>query len=330
VAVSVGEDLAAHIRQQLSALQPGESTSFPTTFTTTQRKLVHMIASELHLQSYSEGKGEDRHVEVFNLTDFCKQVRETLSALEPGQQYDFPPSLSEKQRKLVHCIAQELGLTHASMGEGEKRFVAVASLRDFRHQFDAILHALPPGGSHAFDPSLTALQRKVIHEYASELGLSSESHGKSGERFVTVMRPVDPETQAQCVHEDEDDAASVVDESEENGEKTEENLISEVFDAYASGHHAGHKLFVCALDLGAVLKDLAETMPEKKKLILKLKKRLACIYEDTIDMQVDFGFRSRKGLNKKWFQVFIHKIAREMGFSTMCLLMGLMNEIDDD
>ncbi|NXG50364.1 SMBP2 protein, partial [Psilopogon haemacephalus] len=40
-------------------------------------------------------------------------------------QLDFPPSLSSHERLLVHQVAEELGLQHASSGEGRQRFLRV-------------------------------------------------------------------------------------------------------------------------------------------------------------------------------------------------------------
>ena len=38
---------------------------------------------------------------------------------------DFSPSLNSYERRLVHAIAEELGLLHASQGEGRQRFIRV-------------------------------------------------------------------------------------------------------------------------------------------------------------------------------------------------------------
>lgn len=41
-------------------------------------------------------------------------------------EYTFPPSLSAYERRIVHAVAQDLGLAHASMGDGDERRVVVS------------------------------------------------------------------------------------------------------------------------------------------------------------------------------------------------------------
>lgn len=41
-------------------------------------------------------------------------------------QMDFPDSMDSRDRKLVHDLAEELGLNHVSVGEEPKRFVRVS------------------------------------------------------------------------------------------------------------------------------------------------------------------------------------------------------------
>eukprot|EP01052_Picozoa_sp_SAG31_P006998 SAG31_NODE_329_length_17643_cov_10.377793_3_plen_87_part_00 len=43
----------------------------------------------------------------------------------PTSDIEFPPTLTEEERKHVHTIAEELGLQHGSVGEGISRHIRV-------------------------------------------------------------------------------------------------------------------------------------------------------------------------------------------------------------
>jgi predicted RNA-binding protein Jag len=44
---------------------------------------------------------------------------------EESTTLDFSPRLNAYERKLVHSLAEEMGLLHTSHGEGEERFIRV-------------------------------------------------------------------------------------------------------------------------------------------------------------------------------------------------------------
>ena len=46
---------------------------------------------------------------------------------------------------------------------------------------------------HRFPTSLTSFERQMVHEIATELGLSHESKGSDKHRFITVTKPAKPE-----------------------------------------------------------------------------------------------------------------------------------------
>ena len=50
---------------------------------------------------------------------------EAFAIRERDEVLDFPSSLNSYERKLVHSLAEELGLEHASFGEGRDRFIRV-------------------------------------------------------------------------------------------------------------------------------------------------------------------------------------------------------------
>ncbi|XP_064369317.1 DNA-binding protein SMUBP-2 isoform X1 [Dromaius novaehollandiae] len=66
-------------------------------------------------------------VETPGPKDAAERLKATLVAfLESGEpQLAFPPSLNARERLLVHVMAEEHGLQHASTGQGRERYVSV-------------------------------------------------------------------------------------------------------------------------------------------------------------------------------------------------------------
>merc|ERR1712139_373539 len=118
--------------------------------------------------------------------------------------------------------------------------------------------------------------------------------------------------------EDEDDG--------EDDEDTETSMIASIFDSYATGNYRGQKLFMRFLDLPRFAEDLCDIMPNKVKHFQKFSGPLENLFEDTLQLQQDFGTRTSKGLTLKWFEVFIQRAARKVG----CSIIGLLFAMVDD
>jgi hypothetical protein len=326
-ASNLGE-FGAMIRRQLLAIPAGESNAFPKTFSIAQRKLVHLVAAELGLWSFSQGGGDERYIEVFNLKDFSAETRLKLSSLSPGEHYDFGSDLNEKQRKVVHLIAHELGMMSLSQGNDEQRHVSVANLRDFRAWVRDQLEHLGPNESKEFPRELSRLQRKVVQGLADELSMRSLLRGRTSD--LTEARVIVVTREGISGSQDElEDNLSESDEEQEESEEEEEDhddelsMISKLFDAYATGTYRGKKIMLRFPDLGQFAEDLSDVMPDKVKNFKKFMSLLENVFDDTLQLQQDFGTRTSKGLTLQWFQVFIQKAARRVGWSIVGILFAM-------
>jgi len=348
VAYNMG-DLAAQIRRDLSWLLPGESKVFPQSFTLAQQRLVHVIAAELGLWVHTPRSSASACIEVHNLKDWAEQVRRDLEQLVAGEHLEFPPELTELQRKIVHCIAGELGCASLSQGEGASRFVVVANLAEFSAEVRRDLCNLAPGESRMYAPALSVLQRKVVNELAAELGLCSESRDEGDGRHIVISRPGDgdmeqlrrrrhsaeeaPELASESAAsgpQKATDAAMRRSESKEaplqaEGEETEESVISRLFSVYATGNYNGERIFLRFPDLREFAEDAKDAMPDSYKRFHTFASNLESIFDDTLQLQIDMGTRTRKGLTLHWFQVFIQKAMRCIGRSVVGFLFALVS-----
>jgi len=325
LAFNVG-DFAAEVREQLKELKPGESKAFPPNLTLAQRKIVHMIATELELTSFSEGAGDERHVEVFNLASFADEVWSELENLESGQQKTFDKDLGRAQRKIVHCIADNLNLSHVSDGAGDQRQVTVGNLRDFRIWVRDELEKLEIGSTKDFDANLSGLQRKIVHELAKEFGMSSSSQGTGSERFVSVTRTeeVSGSTSGSRRSSRRSKEEAEGSQSEDEDSDSDADKLEAIFEDLASGCGFGGKIF-SRTDLDNFREEFQDIMPKKRR--NNLTPVLNQVYEDSLQLQLDFGTRTKKGLTYRWFQVFIQKVAAKVGFSAMGLLMSFHDDL---
>jgi tRNA pseudouridine(38-40) synthase len=70
-----------------------------------------------------DGSGSD----TTEIDNYKATVLLKLQRLEPGDEVQFPSSLSSVERKIVHDIAQSLQLKHKSMGKGSNRHLVVST-----------------------------------------------------------------------------------------------------------------------------------------------------------------------------------------------------------
>ncbi|CAK0889209.1 unnamed protein product [Prorocentrum cordatum] len=338
VAFNVGS-FAEEARRRLQALAPAGLSAV-------QRRIVHLIAEELGLWTHSAGVGSDRYVEVFNLKAFALEVRGTLEALGPGQHHDFAPALSKEQRKVVHCIATELGLVSLSQENAEgERYVSAGNLHDFRGQVRNQMEQLDKGESKAIHASgwgtakFTVLQMKAIRLAASDLGMAQAGGGGGEELQVTSPRPARPPSAGSAEAAGAPGAAAGAAEKDsgrkrrrrsEEGRRScskegvdDDDQMRDLFDELCTGSYNGQKLFTSLVDLKVLLEELREVMPVRKQRLKKDWARLESIFEDTVQLQVDFGTRTRKGLTYQWFQTFIQKVANHFDMSVMGMLLLL-------
>lgn len=346
VAFNLGA-FAEEIRQELDLLGQGQSKAFPEHFSAAQQRLVRIIACEMGFWIDSPRAGSGSCMEIFNFRDFTENTRKQLSALASAEQHVFPPELTEQQRKIVHTIATELDLTSLSTGNDSSRFVAVAQLQDFREQVRRMLKRLQPGQRRDFQTSQTMLQRKVVQDCAAEMGLSAELHDASDSSgdyvYVSVTKPggsaaTAAEPPAEALHErrtiphvadseDQHKTTANTAGSEYCGERESvASVISKIFAAYATGRYGSEAIFLRFPDLNEFAEDAKDAMPSKHRLFMRFRADLESVFDDTMQLQVDMGTRTSKGLTLQWFQVFIQKAMRKVGVGCVGLLFALISE----
>jgi len=112
----------------------------------------------------------------------------------------FSRTLSPKQRRVVHLIAQKLGVYHYSVGEGEERYAVVTRIDPNRQQQQGQRHTLSRAPSAYLSPpsqaTASSLLRakksmpdmKTLHTQAPRLSTRS-SNGNIREGYATIASP---------------------------------------------------------------------------------------------------------------------------------------------
>ncbi|KAK7466868.1 Peptidyl-prolyl cis-trans isomerase pin4 [Stygiomarasmius scandens] len=110
----------------------------------------------------------------------------------------FSRTLSPKQRRIVHLIAQKLGVYHYSVGEGDERYAVVTRIDPQRQQ--GTQRTLSRAPSAYLTPSATTTQAaslrskksmpdlKTLHSQAPRL-TSRASNGNIREGYATIASP---------------------------------------------------------------------------------------------------------------------------------------------
>jgi hypothetical protein len=341
VAYNLG-DFAEDLRKRLQGLAVGESIAFPEDLSEVQLRLIRNVARDLDYWVESPRQSNSPcSIEVFNFADFTHSVRSELAALNEGEHKHFEPTLTEQLRRIVHSVAAELGLDSLSSGEGSSRKVSVAKLQDFREEVSRMLRRLAPGQRREFPSEFTMLQRKVVRETAGEMALNYECHEDDEKCVIAVTRSDGtsgtpkanprPKYSIDMLKDDKDDMADVKDKGDEGavsyhrGEGlTEASVINKLFHAYATGRYKGEAIFLRFPDLREFAEDAKEAMPKKHQLFSRFRGDLENVFDDTLQLQIDMGTRTRKGLTLDWFQVFIQKAMRKIGIGCVGMLYAIL------
>jgi len=322
VACNVG-DFAEEVRAQLEQLASGEKKAFPTTLSAAQRKVVHAVAAELSMWSHTQGTADSTFVEVFNLADFVGDVRHELEKLLSGEQKEFSSSLSEAQRKVVHLLGAELGLSTLSQGDGMQRFVTAGNLADFKDEVLKELQALGPNQKRDYS-DLTPLKRKIVIDAAESLNLRNNASSDGVEVWGAGSTKFDGNGDAEAEHDEDTESEKWAEEEEDDSEQA---MIGRLFEQYATGSWNGHKIFLRFPDLLEFVEDMRGLMPERCSSFRQKLGAMEYVYEDTVQLQMDLGLRASKGLTLKYFMVFVQRILTKMGWEFFGLLMTLLDEV---
>jgi len=324
------------IRRMLAQLLPGEGRIFPTNLTAAQHRMVRQIAREMGMFCDKAKEGDAFHLEVWNLVGFAEGVREKLQQLTPGAHEELS-SLSAQQRMIAQGIAEEMGLSSEESEEsGTVRSMTIENNIDFREKVRLSLTALKPGETKAFEDDLSNLQTKTVRNITNELGLrfvdvslaQLDTTGgglrKGMPVGIYVENPAD-ESEADC--SDAEDAITQEEDSSDlfkGNAESEASIIQRLFFAYASGSQNGERIFLRFPDLRKLARELKDEAPEALKMFESFSESLESVFNETLQLQMDMGTRTSKGLTLKWFMVFVQQAIHRIGYFIISLLMMLL------
>lgn len=150
---------------------------------------------------------EDRFTKGLSISAVPESLRirftRELNDLREGtvSEVNFPTTLSTVERKFLHSLAQELGLTSKSKGKDEKRFITVTKGKKSGANNDAIIHPffdLAPQSKKELLPSLTSYMhvlssvknctvKKKKSKNSFSASVSKNGH-KRGNRFASTEK----------------------------------------------------------------------------------------------------------------------------------------------
>jgi len=196
------QDFRDKVRRELSELARYECLEYPAELGAEKCGIVLDVAAELELWSHVQGEPASQSpndtvrmgacVLVGNMRDFVQETEQNLLTICTGDCLEFPSSLTEAQRRVVHILAARRGLWTRSEGKGRCRRAIAFNVGNFAEEIRVLLELLGPGESRAFPSRFTATQRKIVHAVATELGLFSHVQQKDGEEsHVEVFNCVD-------------------------------------------------------------------------------------------------------------------------------------------
>eukprot|EP00930_Biecheleria_cincta_P020597 TRINITY_DN1545_c0_g1_i1.p1 TRINITY_DN1545_c0_g1~~TRINITY_DN1545_c0_g1_i1.p1 ORF type:complete len:1237 (+),score=327.94 TRINITY_DN1545_c0_g1_i1:47-3757(+) len=360
-------DFASQLRKLLEAIKPDETQTLSTNLSAAQRRLVHIMALELGLTVTAAGEG----LKVFNLQDFAARLREELGQLGEGEERELPTDFSEAHRQVAQAVASELGLAVRTLGStrGTLR-LAVANLRDFLAAARARMQALwEPEEIADFGPGLTMAQKTALEALAKELGLHARLSASGDVLSVSLSdatllardaaaaataadaaaaaAAADAASAAARCEEGADGHDECNDDKEEEGEEdaeqddsssdaeeelpsvrapdSQESMIHQVFEAYASGNHRGQRVFLRYSDLREFAEDVKGVMPQAHQAFHRFTGILEFYFDETLQLQADLGERGGQGLTLRWFQVFVQKAIRRLGLQIVGVLFALLD-----
>jgi len=309
-------DFVARIRAELMVLENGASKSYES-LTTTERDIVILLAEDLELVAQVVPGETATVVEVFNMPEFVSSVQSVLDDLADGQEHSFQ-CLSDRERRVVHCLAANNGLVDHSYDDGDEHCLSVGRYDALTKEVRCQLAAL---GSDVkeYDSSFTPLMRKVVHVAAEELGLQHATvSDDAGLRVVVAKQGVSLERNTDA------DGANGHVSAEVARHVQVDARVTRVFEAYATGQQGSTRIFMRYPDLREFLED-TQTSVVRRRQLKQLRHQLDNIYEDTLQLQIDMGCRTNKGLTRYYFKVFLESASKKLGWSLIHLLCTLLD-----
>jgi len=357
---------ASGLNSQLDALNEGDAVTLAANLSNIELRYVQAQAAKMGMTVVRQKneKGEET-LKVFNMNEFANTVREKLADVGVGNRAVFK-NLCIQERKVVHSVAAEMGLHAMDGEEGDDlKQVIVTSDVEFQAEQAARMSQAADGGSGNFVLPQTAQQQKDFWAMADKNGLSLDASfhgGKSRFDFkggdVVHLAGVKSRSGSSAsdgdAYDEKPGAAgagvrlgSIERATEATAEETSEGidvdiqksaklaspaietsseLIRQAFDAYASGNSRGERIFLRYVDLKEFASDLRSAMPGRRNSFRDFNVILELCFDDTTQLQSDFGIRVGPGLTHQFFQVFIQKAMTRLGLQVASVLFEILNE----
>jgi hypothetical protein len=140
------------------------------------------------LQTFDRMDKEDRFTKGLSVSVVPESLRirftRELHDLREGtvSEVNFPPTLSTVERKFLHGLAQELGLTSKSKGKDEKRYITVTKGKKTGTNNEAIIHPffdLAPRTKNELIPPLAAYTHVLSNLKKVKIKKSPKKSGDS-------------------------------------------------------------------------------------------------------------------------------------------------------
>lgn len=341
-----GERLVIHdtgsfakgLSAKLDSLGEGSSVSMSANLTNIEMKLVHAQAAKLGLRvrTYRDENG-DEMLKVYNLSDWASEVRERLVNVKEELVFQ---NLDEEERAVVHEVARQVGL-HSSEKEGDagKRHVIVSNSPGAAEGKAGgsgggvgISGALELPNAGSFRPDASG-----SFSMAGDASLGRPASGFGELRLETSVSLSHSRGGSSASDGDNDegrtaDGAKQADSLDQGGSSPTSSsaLISQAFDAYATGNHSGQRVFLRFVDLKGFAGDLRNAMPKKRRpQPHEFAAVLEICFDDTSQLQSNLGVRVGSGLTLQFFQVFIQKAMNRLGLQIASVLFEVLAQQEE-
>lgn len=298
-------EFANTVREKLADVGVGNRAVFKN-LCIQERQVVHSVAVEMGLHSMDGEEGDDlKNVIVFSDVEFQAKQAARMSQAADGGSGNFILPQTAQQQKDFWAMADKNGLSLDTSfhGSGKSRF-------DFK------------GG----DVVHLATVKSRSGSSASDGDACDQKPGPAGSglRLGSVERATEAtaEETSEGIDVDIQKSATIASPTIE----TSSELIRQAFDAYASGNSRGERIFLRYVDLKEFASDLRSAMPGRRNSFRDFNIILELCFDDTTQLQSDFGLRVGPGLTHQFFQVFIQKAMTRLGLQVASVLFEILNE----
>jgi len=275
-----------------------------------------------------------------------RKVRRMMTKVMPGQVEVLPAFETEEQMQIAEALAQDLGLhlSYVVPRDGGEPQWYVGNIREFINQTYSDLSSLKEGECKIYGVWLRELETHWLHKVGEALGLRCTAIGQgricvSNEPKTARRRSVYTEQEVQAIADSNMEESAIRKNVAANAVNTvkvkhavpDPSLPAEVVVMRA---YAKQAEFLRRSDLANLIKDAMRLLPAvassqtsgRQKGTASVEQKLAMIFEDTVQLQIDLGERCTQGLTPRFFKVFLGKVAQALGWSQSSCLVAALKE----